>query len=146
MHWKIITVGKPALPWAKAAAADYLARLQRMTQAELVHIRSEPADAVTEKMLAAADGWLLIVIDERGIQRRSMDLAKWIQQKELCGTKRVCLCIGGADGHCERLRKSAAEVWSLSSFTLQHELALAVLLEQLYRACSINRGSPYHRE
>lgn len=146
MHWKIITVGKPALPWAKLAAADYLDRLQRMAKTELVHIRDGSPEEVAEKMLAAAAGSLLIVIDERGMQRRSSELAKWIEQRELAGAKRVCLCIGGADGHSERLRKSAVEIWSLSAFTLQHELALVVLLEQVYRACSINRGMPYHRE
>ena len=50
-----------------------------------------------------------------------------------------------ADGHPEELRQAADETWSLSTMTLQHELALVVLLEQLYRAFSIQRGDPYHR-
>ena len=73
-------------------------------------------------------------------------LAKWIEARQNDGTKRVSVLIGGANGHSEEVRAAADEVWNLSAMTLQHELALVVFMEQLYRAYSIVRGEPYHRE
>ena len=60
--------------------------------------------------------------------------------------KKVAFLIGGADGHPPELRERCDEIWSLSRMTMQHELALVVLLEQLYRVFTIKRGEPYHRE
>jgi 23S rRNA (pseudouridine1915-N3)-methyltransferase len=75
-----------------------------------------------------------------------VELAAWINRKQLDGAKSVSLFIGGANGHPPQLRKAVTEAWALSRFTLQHELALVVLMEQIYRAYSILRGDPYHRE
>jgi 23S rRNA (pseudouridine1915-N3)-methyltransferase len=61
------------------------------------------------------------------------------------GVKRVAFLIGGADGHEPATRAAADAVWALGRLTLQHELALVVLLEQLYRIQTIKRGEPYHR-
>ena len=60
--------------------------------------------------------------------------------------KSVAFLIGASDGHTDELRTKADLLLSLSSLTLQHELALVVLLEQLYRVASMKAGSPYHRE
>ena len=60
--------------------------------------------------------------------------------------KKLTFLIGGADGHPPELRERCDETWSLSKLTMQHELALVVLLEQLYRVFTIKRGEPYHRE
>jgi len=146
MHWRIITVGKPALPWAKLGLEDYLYRLKRMTKVEHVVIKEGPRDHVESQLLQASADSLRLVLDERGKAYRSLDLARWIEQKDLQGTKRASLIIGGADGHSASLRQQADECWTLSSFTLQHEIALVVLAEQLYRAYSILRKEPYHRE
>lgn len=146
MNWKIITVGKPALAWARDAVSDYHQRLGRTNKVELVYLKPDAPKQIEKQMLAASESSLRIVLDERGKAMRSRDLAGWIQRHELAGSKRCSLMIGGADGHGESLRQSADECWSLSSFTLQHELALVVVLEQLYRAYSIMRGEPYHRE
>ena len=146
MHWKIISVGRPSLPWARAALEDYLRRLKRTARVEHVIVKEGHREQVENQLLHASVNSLRIVLDERGRSLRSMELASWIQGHELCGTKRVSLIIGGADGHSEEFRKSANECWTLSSFTLQHEIALVVLVEQLYRAYGIMRGDPYHRE
>lgn len=146
MHWRIITVGKPALPWAKSGLEDYLGRLKRAARVEHIVIKEGPRESVENQLLAASENSLRIVLDERGKARRSLELARWIQEHDLRGTKRVSLIIGGADGHSEKLRKAADECWTLSTFTLQHEIALVVLAEQIYRAYSILRGEPYHRE
>ena len=146
MHWRIITIGKPALPWARLGLEDYLGRLKRAVKVEHVIIKEGPRESVENQLLAASENSLRIVLDERGKARRSLDLSRWIQEHDLRGTKRVSVLIGGADGHSEKVRKAADECWTLSSFTLQHEIALVVLAEQIYRAYSIIRGEPYHRE
>jgi 23S rRNA (pseudouridine1915-N3)-methyltransferase len=146
MQWKLITVGKPALPWAKAALEDYLYRLKRVTRIEYVVIKEGPRDQVETQLLSASEESLRIILDERGKSRRSLELARWIEQHDLRGTKRASLIIGGADGHSEKFREQADECWTLSSYTLQHEIALVVLAEQIYRAYTIMRKEPYHRE
>jgi len=146
MHWRVITVGKPALPWARLGAEDYLKRLQRTGRHEWIVVKEGPPEVVTAKMLAAAEGCLKVVLDERGMSWRSLELAQWMDAKQQEGVKRAALLIGGADGHTQALRDAADLCWSLSKLTLQHELALTVALEQLYRAGSILRGEPYHRE
>ena len=109
-------------------------------------IKEGAPEVVAAKMMAAAEGCLKVVLDEKGEAWRSLDLAKWMDQRQQEGVKRVALLIGGADGHTVGLRESADVCWSLSKLTLQHEMALIVVLEQLYRAGSILRGEPYHRE
>lgn len=146
MNWKIVMVGKPSLPWAKDAVADYTRRINRSGHLELLALREESGDRTEKAMLTAGEKSLCIALDERGKQMRSTELAQWIKARELAGIKRVTLFVGGANGHSESMRASAQECWSLSSFTIQHELALVLLLEQIYRAYSILRGDPYHRE
>lgn len=146
MHWKIITVGKPALPWARTALEDYMRRLKRSVRVEHVIVKEGPREQVETQLLQASTNSLRVVLDERGKALRSVELARWIENHDLSGTKRVSLIIGGANGHSGAFRESANECWNLSSFTLQHEIALVVLVEQLYRAYSIVRGDPYHRE
>lgn len=146
MHWKIITIGKPALSWAKSGAGDYLQRLRRHGQVEWRSLRDGTRTQVTQRMLEASADCMRVVVDERGCGWRSLELAEWVRKRELDGVKRVALLIGGADGHSEELRKRADLCWSLSPLTLQHEVALLVVLEQLYRAGTILRGEPYHRE
>lgn len=146
MNWTIITVGKPALPWAREALADYSSRLKKVQQVECLHLKDGPAEVVTKRMLEASENSLRVLLDERGRQFRSTELARWIQHQELHGCKRVSLLIGGANGHSEQLKALVKESWTLSAMTLQHEIALIVLMEQIYRAYSILRGEPYHRE
>ena len=146
MQWKIITVGKPAFVWARDAAQEYLNRLQRVTRVEHVIVKEGHRDQVEIQVLNASADSLRIILDERGKPLRSVELAHWIRDQELSSRKRVSLIIGGADGHSQSLRKSADECWTLSAFTFQHEIALIVMAEQLYRAYTILKNEPYHRE
>ena len=89
---------------------------------------------------------LRIALDERGRSLTTTGFVHQIDTWELDGSiKTVAILIGGADGHSDSLRQSSDEIWSLSSLTLQHELAQLVFLEALYRAYTIKRGEPYHR-
>jgi 23S rRNA (pseudouridine1915-N3)-methyltransferase len=87
-----------------------------------------------------------IVLDERGEEVPSRGLAKKISEFEMHGKRDVAVLIGGADGHTEQVREAAGWMWSLSKLTLQHECALVLVLEQLYRAYTIKAGLPYHRD
>jgi 23S rRNA (pseudouridine1915-N3)-methyltransferase len=142
MRWKIIAVGKPSLPFARDGADEYLKRLKHYTQAELVFAR----DAERQEQAAAA-ACLRVALDERGEAISTQGIVAKIDSWEMSGSvKEVALLIGASDGHGDQLRKDADELWALGRITLQHELALVVLLEQVYRAYTIKRGEPYHRE
>lgn len=145
MKWQIISIGKPALSWAKSATEDYLKRLKRGAQVEMISLRDGTPAQIAERTTTASEGTLRIVLDERGKNMTSAGLAAWIARQHLAGTKRVSIIIGGASGHPDEVRAVADEMWCLSALTLQHEMALVLFLEQLYRAHSILRGDPYHR-
>lgn len=146
MKWDLIAIGKPSLSWAREAANDYATRLRRMISLEITALRPNPASTLDERVLDASAGTWRVALDERGKMMSSEGFAKWIRKQELAGRKRVSILIGGADGHGETVRSAADELWALSPMTLQHELAQVVFLEQLYRACAILRGEPYHRK
>lgn len=146
MQWRIIVVGKPSQTWVKQALDGYLKRLQHYARVELVAIKEGPIRQVESLIESACEEGLRVLLDERGKQLRSVELADWVDKQEISSCKRICLVIGGANGHSEQLRASSRVTWSLSTLTLQHDIALIVLVEQLYRAYSILRGEPYHRE
>jgi 23S rRNA (pseudouridine1915-N3)-methyltransferase len=146
MQWRIITVGKPGHLWVKEALELYWKRLQHYGRFEHVVIKEAALERVEQQIESACAGDLCVLLDERGRQLRSLELAKWIENEEISGRKRVCIVIGGADGHSQRFRSKASVCWSLSTLTMQHDIALVVLMEQIYRAYSIMRGEPYHRE
>jgi len=146
MKWQIAAIGKPSLKHAKLGVEEYLKRLRRYAPVELFN---EAKEAGTQKnsdfLLRVTEGSVRIVLDERGEHWTTGDLVKRIEGWQLNGTKRVSVLIGGADGHTDELRSAADHVVALSGFTLQHEMALVVVLEQIYRVHTILRGEPYHR-
>ena len=142
MKWKIIVIGKPALAFARVGADEYLKRLRHYTQAELVIAK----DARRQQQAAAAAD-RCIALDERGQNLSTQGLVSKIDRWELDGEiKEIALLIGASDGHSDEARSVADELWAFGKITLQHELALVVLLEQIYRAYTIKRGEPYHRD
>lgn len=134
------------MPYARSGIDEYLSRLQRYTLVGLVHGKERGAEQNSAQLLAASEGTLRIGLDERGRDLSTAALVEAINGWEMDGSvKTVSLLIGGADGHTGDLRSRCSGLWRLSSLTLQHELALVVLLEALYRAYTIKRGEPYHR-
>ena len=87
----------------------------------------------------------LIVLDEKGKKFSSIDLSKKMEDWLPMGQD-IVFVIGGADGIDPVIKQQSDEKWSLSSFTLPHALVRVVVAEQLYRAWSILKGHPYHRE
>lgn len=147
MRFRIIVAGKPALVYAKTAVGDYLKRLGRHGAYEFSHVKAGDREAVSARLLEASAGCYRIALDERGKTPTTRKLADLIDSLEMAGeVKTVAFMIGAAEGHTSTLRDHCDMILSLSSMTMQHELALVVLLEQLYRLATIKAGSPYHRD
>lgn len=145
MRIKVCAIGKPKLPYAKAGLEEYAARLGRYTRLELSHLKEGTQAQEGERLLQASEGLLRVVLDGRGEWVDTAALKSRLESWEMRGEKGVAFLIGGAEGHSQAVRDAADWVLSLSKLTLQHELALVVLLEQLYRVETLKRGEPYHR-
>jgi 23S rRNA (pseudouridine1915-N3)-methyltransferase len=147
MRIRIIVAGKPALAYAKAGVDEYVKRLSRFSSHELVTVKAGGRDEVSGRLLERSQDCYRIALDERGESLGTREFSSKLEMLAARGdVKTVAFLIGAADGHNDALRASCDLLLSLSPFTLQHELALLVLLEQLYRAASLQSGSPYHRD
>lgn len=140
MKVKILTIGKLSLHPVKALVADYVERINHYLPIEFFLAKTF---AECLRQIKRED--CLVVLDERGQSLGSVEFSKWLEDKKLRAIKSIVFLVGPAEGFSEEVRKKADFVLSLSKMTLQHELALVVLLEQLYRACTILRGESYHK-
>jgi len=86
----------------------------------------------------------LVLLDERGKQIKSEDLAKFIEQRANESTKKMVFLIGGAFGVSDEVVKRANYKWSLSNLVFPHQLVRLILAEQVYRACTIIKNEKYH--
>ncbi len=146
MKWTVYAIGKPALTYARAGVAEYEKRLSRHGGVELVSFKEAGQEENSRRLLEASEGCCLrVVMDERGDLLTTAELTERVAAWEMDRVKRVGVLIGGADGHSDEVRGAADLVLGLSRLTLQHELALVVFLEQLYRVGTVRRGEPYHR-
>ena len=144
MTWRIIAAGKPALEFARIGIDEYLRRLQGFGKAEIHFVKQ--GVRLHERMLELSDGTYRILLDEKGHQFSSRAFAGELQTLQNRAVSRCSLLVGASDGWDEAMRGRADLLWSLGPQTLQHELALLVALEQLYRAATILAGAPYHRD
>jgi 23S rRNA (pseudouridine1915-N3)-methyltransferase len=143
---RILVAGKPALAYAKSGVEEYLKRLGRYGSHELEFLKAGDSASVSAALLERSAGTFRIAMDERGESLVTQDWADKFASLEMRGDiKAVTFLIGASDGHTPALRQACDAVWSLSKLTLQHELALVVLLEQLYRVATLRKGEPYHR-
>lgn len=151
-----VAVGTRLPAWADAAFAEFARRMPRELPLELKEIRAEPRSGgkPVEALLAAEAGRIraalparcrLVALDERGADLATPQLAARLRQWMETGDD-VALVIGGPDGLAPDLKSAAAETLRLSSLTLPHALARVVLAEALYRAASLLKNHPYHRE
>jgi 23S rRNA (pseudouridine1915-N3)-methyltransferase len=90
------------------------------------------------------DGAFVVVLDERGRGLTSAGLAGLLERHMVDGTGEWIMVIGGAHGLSEGVRQRADLLLSLSTMTLPHQIVRLLLLEQLYRGCTIVRNEPYH--
>jgi 23S rRNA (pseudouridine1915-N3)-methyltransferase len=151
---RIVAVGQRVPDWAQTAWDDYAKRFPPEIRVELKGVKTEPRGSKTLETLYAAErarieaaipkGARVVALDERGEALGTQALARrltlWQEQGD------VALLIGGPDGLDPALREAAHERIRLSDLTLPHAMARVLLIEQLYRAWSINANHPYHRE
>lgn len=156
MRLLIVAVGQRVPDWAQTAWEDYAKRFPSELRVELKAVKTEPrAGGKTTEQLMAAErrrieeaipkGTRIVALDERGTALTTMALADKLKGWQLEGGD-VALVIGGPDGLDPALRQTAHERIRLSDLTLPHAFARVLLVEQLYRAWSINANHPYHRE
>ena len=88
----------------------------------------------------------LVLLDERGKQLSSEELAGFIQARANDSTKNIIFLIGGAYGVSDAVKQRANCQWGLSKLVFPHQLVRLILAEQVYRACSINRNEKYHHQ
>jgi 23S rRNA (pseudouridine1915-N3)-methyltransferase len=155
----IVAVGQRVPDWAQAAWSDYVKRFPPELKIELKAIKTEPRTnnkntaalmlAERERIEAAIEkkskGTRTVVLDERGKNTSTTQLAARLTDWQLGGND-VAIVIGGPDGLDTEFKKSAHEILRLSDLTLPHAMVRVLLIEQLYRAWSVNAGHPYHRE
>jgi 23S rRNA (pseudouridine1915-N3)-methyltransferase len=144
MNWRIIAVGKPRLDYARLGIEEYTKRLRVAGRVEWDYIRAGRNESKT--LLQRSAGLWRVAMDERGVHESSREFARRIEDWENKGIRQAALLVGGSDGHSDAVREQSDFIWSLGRMTLQHELALLVALEQIYRAHTIRTGAPYHRD
>lgn len=155
MRLLIVAVGQRVPDWAQTAYDDYAKRFPPELRVELKTVKTEPRGSKTLDTLWAAEreriqavlprGCRCVVLDERGTPLTTKALAQQLQQWQLDGAD-VALVIGGPDGLEPAFRASAHQRIRLSDLTLPHAMVRVLLIEQLYRAWSVNANHPYHRE
>jgi 23S rRNA (pseudouridine1915-N3)-methyltransferase len=155
MRLLIVAVGQRVPDWAQTAWDDYAKRFPSELKVELKAVKTEPRGSRTVEQLMAAErkrieeaipkGARIVALDERGTTLTTVALAGKLKDWQLQGDN-LALVIGGPDGLEPAFRQAAHERIRLSDLTLPHAMVRVLLIEQLYRAWSINAGHPYHRE
>jgi 23S rRNA (pseudouridine1915-N3)-methyltransferase len=155
MKLVIVAVGQRMPDWAQTAYDDYAKRFPPELRVEIRTVKTEPRGAKTVETVMAAERERIVaalpkacrtvVLDERGTTFTTKALARQLQQWQLGGDD-VALVIGGPDGLEPAFRDAAQQRIRLSDLTLPHAMVRVLLIEQLYRAWSINANHPYHRE
>jgi len=156
MKLNIIAVGQKMPRWVNDAFAEYQKRMPREMVIQLHEIAVAPrknnkhieklqlAEWKKQSQCLPAQG-IVVSLDEKGKQwstkEWSAQLEKWMLE-----TNQVSFLLGGPDGLADEAKKASHQFISLGKMTMPHGLARVVLVEQLYRAYSLYKGHPYHRE
>lgn len=106
---------------------------QKECEAKLIRKALQPGDHI-------------VLLDEHGKERRSIEFAQWLQKKMSAGPRRLVFVVGGPYGFAPSIHQLAAEEISLSQMTLSHQMIRLLFTEQMYRALTILNGEPYHHE
>lgn len=157
MKITLLVVGKTTDKHIIALVDEYMARLKHYMPVEIEVIPElRQTKSLTEEQQKEQEASLIIgrilpgdrvvLLDEHGTERRSMEFAAWMQKRMLSGTKRLLCIVGGPYGFAPSVYARADEKISLSQMTLSHQMIRLLFVEQVYRAMTILNGEPYHHE
>ena len=152
MRIRFIWPGKTKDERLRSLIEEYLKRLSRFTRCEVAEVKeSRTRDAAarsreSQRVVAAiGDTSLAVLLDLKGREFSSPELATQVQRWERDSTKEVAIVIGGPEGVSTEVESRANLRWRLTRLTLTHEMARVIAVEQFYRAYAINRGLPYQK-
>ncbi len=153
MRVRFIWVGKTRDARLQSLVAEYLERLKHFVRCEIKELRAASSGSgmsgiedESKRIIRALDSdAVTILLDIKGRELDSHQLAIEIEKFQNDGTKAVDFVIGGAEGVSSDVAKLASAVWSMSRLTFTHEMARVVLVEQLYRAYTIIHRLPYQK-
>ena len=140
MKIRLLMLGKTRRAELRAVIDDYVKRISRYSPIEITEVRNGEAAI---KKLEADRAATAVLLDALGKNLDSEAFAKWVGELRDRGTRELIFVCGDADGFPAALRERVPQKISLSPMTYSHELARAMLAEQLYRAFAILAGSPY---
>jgi 23S rRNA (pseudouridine1915-N3)-methyltransferase len=151
---QLLSVGRPRDAALATAIGEYEQRAGRYWPLEVVEVREEPGRSLAPEEVRRREGDRLlercaagahvVACDERGTLMDSRRFSAFLQDARE-RAQDVAFVIGGAHGLHEQVRARARTTLAFCSWTLPHELARLVLVEQIYRAGTIVRGEPYHK-
>lgn len=156
MKTELIVVGKTTNKHFIAAINDYLERIGHYMPFSVTVIpelrnakslsqqqqKDKEGEAIL-RLLQPSD--TVVLLDERGKEPRSIELADWLQRQQQTA-RRLMFIIGGPYGFSQQVYSRADSMLSLSRMTFSHQMVRLIFVEQLYRACTIIKGEPYHHE
>lgn len=156
MKIKLIMIGKTTGDLYIDAIDDYTNRIKHYNNFSILVIPGlKNTKKLSQEQQKQAEGELIlkeltaqdtvILLDERGKEYRSMEFAKWLENKQLTA-QNIVFVIGGPYGFSDSIYKRANEKISLSKMTFSHQMVRLIFVEQLYRACTIIKGESYHHE
>ena len=156
MKTELIVVGRTVNKHFIAGIADYSERIGHYMPFSITTIPElKNTKSLTEEQQKQAEGEQIlkliqpsdtvVLLDEHGHEFRSMELASWLEQKRNTA-RRLVFVIGGPYGFSQAVYTRANEKISLSKMTFSHQMVRLIFTEQLYRACTIIKGEPYHHE
>ena len=157
MNIEFIVVGKTDMREVEALVDMYAKRINRYVRfatTTIADVRNTKKLSVVEQkriegeaiMKQLTDTDYVMLLDEHGLELRSIEFADLMQRRMASGTKRLVFIIGGPYGFSDTLYQRADAKLSLSKMTFSHQIVRAIFTEQLYRAFTIINHEPYHHE
>lgn len=152
-----LVVGKTVDKHFIASTDEYISRIKHYMGFEMVVIpelkntknlsEEQQKEKEGEQILKAIQpGDYVILLDEAGAERRSIEFAQWLEKKMNAGNKRLIFIVGGPYGFSPAVYAAANEKISLSKMTFSHQMIRMIFTEQFYRAMTILNNEPYHHE
>jgi len=155
LRLSLIWIDKTRDAWLKAGIEHYIEKIEHYIRVQVLQVRGvrfarnmRPDEVMKREAKSITKvlpkGGFTVALDVKGRMLDSPGLAGLLTDLEARGIKDMAMVIGGASGLAPEIIKRADESLSLSPMTFTHDMARLILVEQIYRACTINAGEPYH--